>query len=77
METQVDLGPWARGGTSTLRGFDPDVPLQGDNPPFGGHTGGLNAAMADCSVRFLSSSIDPKRGAAAITIAGGEPVDLD
>jgi prepilin-type processing-associated H-X9-DG protein len=78
METQVDLGPWARGGASTLRGFDPaDNPLQGKPPPFGGHTGGLNVAMADGSVRFLSSSLDPTRVAAAITIAGGEPVDLD
>jgi prepilin-type N-terminal cleavage/methylation domain-containing protein/prepilin-type processing-associated H-X9-DG protein len=78
METRVGLGPWARGGTSTLRGFDPaDVPLHGDNRPFGGHTGGMHAAMADGSVRFLRSSIDAKRLATAITIAGGEPVDLD
>ena len=37
----------------------------------------MNAAMADGSVRFIRSSIDPKKLAAAITIAGGEPVDLD
>jgi len=78
METRVGLGPWARGGASTLRGFDPDdVPLLGDQRPFGGHTAGMHAAMADGSVRFLQSSIDPKRLAAAITIAGGEPVNLD
>ncbi len=78
METRIGLGPWARGGASTLRGFDPaDVPLLGDKRPFGGHAGGMHAAMADGSVRFLRSSIDPKRLAAAITIAGGEPVDLD
>jgi prepilin-type N-terminal cleavage/methylation domain-containing protein/prepilin-type processing-associated H-X9-DG protein len=78
METRVGLGPWARGGESTLRGFDPaDVPVQGDDRPFGGHSGGMNAAMADCSVRFLKSSIDARRLAAAITIAGGEPADLD
>jgi type II secretory pathway pseudopilin PulG len=77
METHV-VGPWARGGTSTLRGFDPaDLPLFGDNRPFGGHEGGMHAAMADASVRFLHSSINPMRLAAAITIAGGEPVDLD
>ena len=57
METRVDLGPWARGGASTLRGFDPaDAPL-----PFGGHSAGMNAAMADGSVRFLRSSIDAKK----------------
>ena len=78
METRSGLGPWARGGSSTLRGFDPaDVPLHGDQRPFGGHQGGMNAAMADGSVRFIRSSIDPKKLAAAITIAGGEPVDLD
>lgn len=78
METRVGLGPWARGGSSTVRGFDPDdVPWQGDNRPFGGHSGGMNAAMADGSVRFLHPSIDPKRLAAAITIAGGEWVDLE
>jgi prepilin-type processing-associated H-X9-DG protein len=78
LETRAGLGPWARGGASTLRGFDPaDLPLHGDNRPFGGHSDGMNAAMVDGSVRFLRSSIDAKRMAAAITIAGGEPVDLD
>jgi prepilin-type N-terminal cleavage/methylation domain-containing protein/prepilin-type processing-associated H-X9-DG protein len=78
METRVGLGPWARGGPSTVRGFDPaGVPLHGDQRPFGGHSGGMNAAMADGSARFLRSSIDPERLAAAITIAGGEPFDLD
>jgi type II secretory pathway pseudopilin PulG len=78
METRVGLGPWARGGASTLRGFDPaDLPLHGDNRPFGGHPAGMTAAMADGSVRFLHSSVDARRLAAAITIAGGEPVDLD
>ena len=78
LETRAGLGPWARGGPSTLRGFDPDDPtLHGDQRPSGGHSTGMHAAMADGSVRFLRSSIDPKRLAAAITIAGGEPVDLD
>jgi prepilin-type N-terminal cleavage/methylation domain-containing protein/prepilin-type processing-associated H-X9-DG protein len=78
METHVTLGPWARGGSSTVRGFDPaDVPLDGDQRPWGGHGGGMNAAMADGSVRFIQSSIDPKKLAAAITIAGGEQLDLD
>ena len=76
METRSGLGQWARGGSSTLRGFDPaDASPRGDDPPFGGHPNGMNAAMADGSVRFLPSSIDPKRLAAAVTIAGGEPVD--
>jgi len=87
-ETRVDVGPWARGGTATLRGFDPaDVPVIGKDRPFGEHAAenrlfggqaaGMNAAMVDGSVRFLRSSIDPTSLAAAITIAGGEPVNLD
>ena len=78
METRAGVGPWARGGESTLRGFDPDdAPPLGERRPFGGHKGGALAAMADGSVRSIRSSIDPKAFAAAITIAGGEQVDLD
>lgn len=78
METRSGLGPWARGGASNVRGFDPaDVPLCGDGRPFGGHPGGMSVAMADGSVRFVRSSIEPEKLAAAITIAGGEPVALD
>jgi prepilin-type processing-associated H-X9-DG protein len=78
VETRSGLGPWARGGNSTLRGFDPaDLPLHGDGRPFGGHAAGMNAAMADGSVRFLRASLDPHNLAAAITIAGGESVNLE
>jgi prepilin-type processing-associated H-X9-DG protein len=78
METRAGLGSWARGGPSTLRGLDPsDVPVLGDGRQFGGHKPGLNAAMADGSVRSLRDSIDAGRLAAAITIAGEESVDLD
>ena len=78
METRVGLGPWACGGASNVRGFDPaDVPLHGDGRPFGGHSGVMQAAMADGSVRSISASVKPQNLAAAITIAGGEPADLD
>ncbi len=77
MEAYADLGPWARGGPSTLRGFDPEVPLAGQKPPLGAHTGGMNAAMADGSIRFVPYSADRAKLAAAITINGGERVDLD
>jgi prepilin-type N-terminal cleavage/methylation domain-containing protein len=78
METRSGLGPWARGGTATVRGFDPaDVPLYGDQRPFGGHPGGMQAAMADGSTRFILAAIEPKNLAAMITIAGGEPTNLD
>jgi hypothetical protein len=78
METRSGLGPWARGGASNLRGFDlADVPLHGDGRPFGGHPAVMHAAMADGSVRSIRPSIEPNKLAAAITIAGGEPADLD
>jgi prepilin-type N-terminal cleavage/methylation domain-containing protein len=78
METRSGLGPWAQGGASNLRGFDPaDVPLHGDDRPFGGHQAVLQAAMADGSVRSIRSTIEPTKLAAAITIAGAEPFNLD
>jgi prepilin-type processing-associated H-X9-DG protein len=79
MEMRARLGPWARGGASTLRGFDPaDVPaVHGEERMFRSHPGGMNVAMADGSVRFVPASIDPKQVAAAVTIAGGEEVQLD
>jgi len=76
METRSNLGPWARGGTSTLRGFDPaDVPVQGDGRPFGWHPDGMNIACGDGSVRFIRPSANPQMLANAITIAGGETID--
>jgi hypothetical protein len=78
METRHELGPWARGGTATLRGLDPAVSLTGDQPPFGsGHAGGLNVGRVDGSVTFVRVNIDPKALAAMITIAGGEQVNFD
>jgi prepilin-type N-terminal cleavage/methylation domain-containing protein/prepilin-type processing-associated H-X9-DG protein len=76
METRTDVGPWARGGSSTLRGFDlAHWPLSGDIR--GGHSGGMNAAFADGSVHFIPFMTDSKKLAAMITIDGGEKVSLD
>lgn len=78
METRFGPGPWARGGFSTLRGFDPDSSLSGPNPPFGGrHPGAMPVAYVDGSIRSLSQSIDPKTLAALIIIAGGEALNSD
>jgi prepilin-type processing-associated H-X9-DG protein len=52
----------------------------GDNPckrGFGSfHTNGLNFALADGSVRFVSNSVDIRMLGAMATIAGGEVVNL-
>ena len=78
MEVHAEIGPWARGGASTVRGFDPaDASVFGDLRATTRHDKGLNVALADASVRFITSSIDPNKLAAAITIAGGEPFNLD
>lgn len=78
METRAALGPWARGGPSTLRGFDPaDAPPVGDHRPFGGHNKTAQAAMADGSVRGISDKVAPHVLAATITVAGGETFNLD
>jgi prepilin-type N-terminal cleavage/methylation domain-containing protein len=72
-ETRVRIGPWARGGDSTLRGFDPAAP-----DPFGGHKNLFQVAMADGSVRSIRTTAEPQVLATAMTIAGGEPIaDLE
>ncbi|MCE9534135.1 MAG: DUF1559 domain-containing protein [Planctomycetes bacterium] len=78
METRLNHGPWARGGTSTLRGFEPsDLQKPIDQQPYSGHAKTIIVAMADGGARYISQKIDPKVLAAAITIAGGEKVELE
>lgn len=80
IETRVGVGPWAAGGTANVRGFSTeDAPHIGEGRAFGWHaeSKGANAAMADGSVRFLIAKTDAAKLAAAITIAGNDPVLLD
>jgi prepilin-type N-terminal cleavage/methylation domain-containing protein/prepilin-type processing-associated H-X9-DG protein len=68
-------------GTAAMFQATPALPL--NNSAHGGkcdfrvasspHPGGINVAMIDGSVRFVSSSIDPAHWWAAMTPAGGEP----
>jgi hypothetical protein len=73
VETNTDLGPWLRGGPSTLRGLDAAAtPYLGPGRPFGGcHPGGVYVALADGSVRFVVDPIDPVVFRSMLTIAGG------
>jgi hypothetical protein len=85
VETTRDVGPWARGGPTTVRGIDPDDrPLTGPGRPFGGlhhlhrmypwqtWRGGSNVGLADGSVRSLRDDADPAVLPALATVAGGE-----
>ncbi|MFM8931689.1 MAG: hypothetical protein ACKOS8_07420 [Gemmataceae bacterium] len=74
METETNLGPWARGGIATVRGFDlMDLPITGNGRPFHRHYQSFQVAFADGSFRRLNSSINPDILAPLITIDGGEP----
>jgi prepilin-type processing-associated H-X9-DG protein len=74
VETNLDIGPWLRGGPSTLRGLDVAAePYLGIGRPFGGcHPGGAYVSMVDGSVQFIRETIDPKVFLAMLTRAGGE-----
>lgn len=77
-ETRTTNGPWAQGGPSNIRGFDPThLPLFGDRGQFGGHPSACNVMMADGSMRRIPYSLNTKQLAAAITIAGKDEFDLD
>lgn len=90
LESARDNGPWAQGGSATVRGLVPgEQPYLGVGRPFGGtHFGensvfgkgkslGCNAALADSSVRFLAESISSNVLEAAVTTAGGEEIGAD
>lgn len=71
-ETNRELGPWIRGGPSTVRGLDRDLPVIGTNAQFGGiHLGGAWFGFADGGARFLNERIEPKVLLALATRAGG------
>lgn len=89
LETARDVGPWLRGGPSTVRGVDPaDAPPVGDGRPFGGmHLSdgrlssktprGGHAVMADGSTRRLSDGVSADVLGGLATAAGGEEVPAD
>jgi hypothetical protein len=86
LETARDVGPWPRGGSSTVRGVDTsDAPPVGDGRPFGGmHFSdsrfssktprGGHAVLADGSVRKLSDGTAADVLGKLATAAGGEEV---
>jgi prepilin-type processing-associated H-X9-DG protein len=75
-ETAHDLGPWLRGGPSTVRGVDDGKdarPLIGPGGQFGGYfSNGGNFALCDGSVRLITSRISPDVFLRLATIDEGE-----
>jgi prepilin-type processing-associated H-X9-DG protein len=83
METSTDLGPWAAGGTSTVRGLDPaQQPYLGLDGQFGlkhrtdtffrTNPVGSNIGFADGSVRYVQASVSSQTLEALATIAGDD-----
>lgn len=67
------LGPWASGGTPTVRSFTREPYINGPDGFGSGQQGGMVVGMADGSVRFLSSNIDPEVLRRLVTVNGGFP----
>ncbi|MGL6072565.1 MAG: DUF1559 domain-containing protein [Fimbriiglobus sp.] len=78
-ETHSALGPYAQGGTATLRVFDPSTPnLFAADGAFGSpHDKRFLVGICDGSVRVLKFDQNPQVFADMVTIAGGEPNSLD
>lgn len=89
-ETARDNGPWARGGSATVRGLDPaDVPYAGSGRPFGGlhfaeralflsgSSTGSSLGMADGTVRWVSNGVPADLLNGLATVAGNESPPSD
>lgn len=68
------LGAWAVGGNATVRPLTKPPYVNGPDGFGSGQPNGMMAGMADGSVRFLSSRIDPTVMEQLATVAGGETV---
>jgi len=73
IETTHEVGPWLRGGPTTLRGLDESAsPYIGAGRLIGGcHPGGAYASMADGSIQFVKETISLDVFRAMLTRAGG------
>jgi hypothetical protein len=70
------LGPWASGGPATVRGLAQRPYINGPDGFGSGQPGGMLVGMADGSVRFIPSEIDPDVFERMVTINGGSgPAD--
>jgi len=72
-EVQSNRGPWLQ-GTKTIRPFTEKPYINGPDGFGGSGPQGAQFGLADGSVRFISSNIDPQVLEALSTINGGETV---
>lgn len=73
-EASGQFGPWIAAGPATLRSLTRQPYINGPDGIGGPFKGGVHAAFADASARFISEKIDPKIFEALSTINGGEPI---
>lgn len=74
MDVNAKLGPWAAGGTPTIRAITTEPYINGPDGIGGNFAGGANFLIADGSVRFIDEKVDPAVLRALATMAGGEPI---
>lgn len=67
-------GPWAQGGSATIRALTSKPYVNGEDGIGSPHVGGFHVLMADGSVRFVSQNISPDTLEALATRAGAEAV---
>lgn len=67
-------GPWAQGGSATIRALTSKPYVNGEDGIGSPHVGGFHVLMADGSVRFVSQNIFPDTLEALATRAGAEVV---
>jgi prepilin-type processing-associated H-X9-DG protein len=72
MDVNGKLGPWAAGGSPTLRALTSEPYFNGPDGIGGNFAGGANFLFADGSVRFINKNVDPQVMRALATIAGNE-----
>jgi hypothetical protein len=71
-ESQGYTGPWAQGGTATIRSLTQQPYINGPDGIGGPFRGGCHILMADGAVRFVSENIDGGVMEALSTIQGSE-----
>lgn len=89
IETGTDLGPWLRGGPSTVRPLDlTGGSVTGEGLPFGGthfrntlpfrapEPVAFHVLLADASVREFRDTVAPEVLTALATVAGGEALPV-